>query len=459
MFGESIFAGVLAMILALGILEAVVPRLTTFIEWPITFELIDNFTLSLLLMGIALLTALAAGVYPAILLSAFEPITVLKGISTRGVKGARVRKALIVAQFSITVFLLVALVTMYQQLHFMKSRDLGFDREQVVLVDLTDAVKWHYQAFRAKLLSHPQIKSVTLCNAVPGYLEMSRTYLWPGKEKEQQVQLRTWLVDAHSIEAFGLELVQGRNFSEEIATDATHAYILNETAARELGWQDPVGRPFRVGDEEMGQVIGVVKDFHFKSLHQKIEPLVLDMKTEWSMTAAIRLAPGDFRNALDFMGTQWRLFEPEQPFGYGFLDSSLDRLYRAEERLGRLFSSFTLVAIFVASLGLFGLAAFAAEQRTKEIGIRKVLGASVAGIVGLLSKNFVKLVLVANIVAWPLAYFAMQRWLQNFAYRIAIGWWVFALAGGLALMIALLTVSAQAIKAALANPVESLRYE
>ncbi len=459
MFGESIFAVVLAMILALAVLEAVVPRLTTFIEWPITFELIDNYMLALLLMGLALLTALAAGIYPAILLSAFEPITVLKGLSTRGIKGARVRKALIVAQFSITVFLLIALVTMYQQLHFMKSRDLGFEREQVVLVDLTDPVKWSYLAFRAKLLSHPQIKNVTLCNAVPGYLEMSRTYLWPGKEKEQQVQLRTWLVDAHSIETFGLELVQGRNFSEEIATDVTHAYILNETAVRELGWKDSVGRPFHVGGEELGRVIGVVKDFHFKSLHQKIEPLVLDLKTEWSMTAAIRLAPGDFRNALDFMGTQWRLFEPEQPFGYGFLDSSLDRLYRAEKRLGRLFSSFTLLAIFVASLGLFGLAAFSAEQRTKEIGVRKVLGASVAGIVGLLSKDFIKLVLLANVIAWPLAWYAMNKWLQDFAYRVDIDWSVFALAGGIALCIALLTVSTQAIKAALANPVEALRYE
>jgi putative ABC transport system permease protein len=290
-------------------------------------------------------------------------------------------------------------------------------------------------------------------------LELSRTYLWPGKEKEQQSQFRTWLVDAHSIEVFGFELVQGRNFSEEIATDVTHAYILNETAVRELGWKDPVDRPFRVGGEEMGQVIGVVKDFHFKSLHQKIEPLVLDMKTDWSMTAAIRLVPGDFHNALDFMGMQWRLFEPEQPFEYSFLDSSLDRLYRAEERLGRLFSSFTFLAIFVASLGLFSLAGFMAEQRTKEIGVRKVLGATVSSIVGLLSKDFIKLVLAAFIVATPLAYFAMNRWLQDFAYRIDIGWWVFALAGGLALLIALLTVSTQAIKAALANPVEALRYE
>jgi putative ABC transport system permease protein len=458
MFGESIFASVIAMLLALGTLETFVPKLATLIGSEIAFSLFDNYTLSFLLMGIALLTGLAAGVYPAMLLSAFEPITVLKGLPTRGVEGLRFRKALIIAQFSISVFLLIAMMTVYRQLHFMKWHDLGFHREQVVLVDLSGPVMKHYQAFRANLLSHPQIQKVTI-SAFPGRPIPKRGYVWPGKEKEQTDNFYTMVVDAHTIEALGLEVVQGRNFSEEIATDVTHAYILNETAVRELGWEDAVGRPFRVFDQEMGQVIGVVKDFHFKSLHQKIEPLVLDILPGWSETAGIRLAPGDLRKTLDFIATQWRLFEPELSFSHGFLDADFDRLYRAEERLGRLFSSFTFLAIFIAGLGLLGLAAFAAEQRTKEIGVRKVLGATLSNVVVLLSKDFVKLVLLANLIAWPVAYFAMNKWLLNFAYRIDISWWVFALAGGLALIIALLTVSTQAIKAALANPVEALRYE
>ncbi|MDZ7289252.1 MAG: ABC transporter permease [candidate division KSB1 bacterium] len=460
MFSESILASVIAMILAVGVLEAAVPKLTTLIGRPITFDLFNNYALSFLLMGIALLTGLAAGVYPAMLLSAFEPIIVLKGVLTRGVKGARLRKALVVAQFSISVFLLIAVVTVYRQLHFMKSHDLGFNREQVVLVQLSERVKDHYEAFRAHLLSHPRIQNVAL-GSFAGSVETSRLYLWPGKEKEQTGSFYTMFVDAHTVEVLGLEVVQGRNFSEEIATDVTHAYILNETAVRELGWDNPVGRPFHVFDEEMGQVIGVVKDFHFKSLHQKIEPLVLDIKPEWSWIALIRVAPGDLRGTLDFIATHWRVFEPELPFRlrYGFLDSVFERLYRAEEQLGRLFSSFTFLAIFVAILGLFGLAAFAAEQRTKEIGIRKVLGATISNVVALLSKDFVKLVLLANFIAWPLAWYAMNRWLQNFAYRIEISWWVFALGGGLALVIALLTVSYHSIMTALTNPVNALRYE
>lgn len=458
LFGESILSAVLAMILALSILQLSAPLFSSLVGREIAVDLFDSFPLLLLLIGIGLFTGMVAGFYPAVVLSAFEPITVLKGLATRGVKGSRLRKGLIIAQFGISVFLLIAVATVYDQLNFMKNRDLGFDKEQVVFVSLSGEVKAHYRTFRDKLLSHSQIQKVAL-GTLPGRIGTSRGYKWPGKEKEENIDLYTMFVDARTVESLGLELVQGRSFSEEIGTDTTNAYILNETAVRELGWENPVGQPFHVWDEEMGQVIGVVKDFHFKSLHQKIEPLVLDVKPEWSWTAAIRVAPGDLGGTLKLIEKQWQAFEPDLPFSYNFLDEDFDRLYHAEERLGKLFSSFAFLAIFVACLGLFGLAAFTTEQRTKEIGIRKVLGASVRDVLLLLSKDFSKLVAFAFIVASPFAFFAMNAWLRNFAYRITSSVATFLLCGILVLLVALITVSSQALRAALANPSKALRYE
>ncbi|MCK4416897.1 MAG: ABC transporter permease, partial [Candidatus Latescibacteria bacterium] len=244
-------------------------------------------------------------------------------------------------------------------------------------------------------------------------------------------------------------------------SDEAEAYILNEAIVRELGWDaaSAIGKEFRVGGRGKGRVIGVVRDFHFQSLHQKIEPLVLRIEPEWFSMVAIKISPGDISGTLDFMKQKWEMVSPAYPFIYHFLDTDFDRLYKADERLSRILGYFTLLAIVIACLGLFGLTSFATEQRTKEIGIRKILGASISGIVLLLSKEFTKLVIVSNLIAWPVAYWAMNRWLQDFAYRIHIGVGTFLLAGVLALVIALLTVSFQAIKAALANPVEALRYE
>ncbi len=462
MFGESLLASVFAMILAVSLLQIFAPVLSNLLEREIELHVFGDLALLLLLIGLGLLAGILAGIYPAMVLSSFEPITVLKRLATQGVKGARLRKALIMAQFGISVFLLIAMATVYNQLQYMKTRDLGFDKEQVVFVGLSGAVKEHFAAFRSQLLAYASIKQVAL-GTIPGRVGTSRDYKWPGQEKgsegKESRSFFTMFADAHSLEALGLELVQGRNFSENLATDVTHAYILNETAAQELGWGDPVGKQFHVWDEEAGQVIGVVKDFHFRSLHQKIEPLVLDVKPEWSWTAAIRLAPGELRATLSFIETQWRQFEPELPCNVLFLDVDFERLYRAEERLGRLFSSFTALAIFVACLGLLGLAAFTAEQRTKEIGIRKVLGASVRDILLLLSREFARLVAWAFAAAVPVAYWVMNAWLQNFAYHMNQGFITFLLCGVLVLALALLTVSSQALRAALANPAEALRYE
>jgi putative ABC transport system permease protein len=460
LFGESIFASVLAMILALASLQLLAPFITNLLGRAISFDPFADAGMLFMLIGLGLLTGILAGIYPAVVLSAFDPAKVLKGLVTRGVKGARLRKGLIVVQFGIAVFLLVAIVTLYNQLHYMKTRDLGFKKEQVVFLNLSRAVKERFETFRQNLSSSANILNVALAGSVPGRVGTSRGYNWPGQEEDQKNKsFYTMFGDHQTVEALGLQLLQGRSFSNEITTDVTSAYILNETAVRELGWSDPVGKPFKVWDEEMGQVIGVVKDFNFRSLHQKIEPLVLDIKPEWSWSAAIRIAPNDVTSTLRFIETQWRVLEPDLPLNYLFLDADFDRLYRSEERLGKLFSSFAFLALFVACLGLFGLASFTAEQRTREIGIRKVLGASVTEILLLLSKEFTKLVAIAFVIAAPFAYFAMGKWLQNFAYHINLGVSPFLLGGGLALLIALVTVSAQAIRAALTNPVEALRYE
>ncbi len=460
MFGESILAGMLAMILAFCLLQILGPALSGLLGRAFAVNVIVDSTVLLALIGVGLSAGILAGIYPAIVLSSFEPITVLKRMATQGVKGARLRKALIVAQFSISILLLIAMVTVYRQLQYMKTRDLGFAKEQVVFVNLSGPVKEHFSTFRTKLLNHTHIKEAAL-GTIPGRVGTSRDYKWPGQDEKNEASqsFYTMFADAHSVEALELELVAGRNFSELITTDVTNAYLLNETAVRELGWSAPVGQPFHVWDEKPGQVIGVVKDFHFRSLHQKIEPLVLDIKPEWSWTVALRLAPGHLKATLNFIETQWREFEAEAPCHINFIDADFERLYRAEERLGKLFGAFTFLAIFVACLGLYGLAAFTTEQRTKEIGIRKVLGASVRDILFLLSKEFTRLVAFAFVVAVPVAYFVVNSWLQNFAYRINLGASPFLLCGALVLVLALVTVSSQALRTAFSNPTEALRYE
>lgn len=459
LFGESLLAGILAVGLALALLQTAAPLAGELGGGKLAVEVFANPGLLLLLAGLGLAASVLAAIYPALILSGFNPAKVLKGLVTRGAQGAALRKGLIVAQFSIAVFLLIAILTVRDQLAYMKTRDLGFNKEQVLHLNLSGAAKQRFAAFRQSLLAHPGVRNVALVGSVPGRVGTSRGYVWPGKEEPETRSFYTMLVDEETVPTLGLQIVQGRNFSREFSTDAGHAYILNETAVRELGWEDPVGRPFRVWDEEMGQVIGVVKDFHFKSLHQKIEPLVLDIKPEWSWSAAIRLAPQQTAAVLPFLAEQWRACEPDLPLDYRFLDADFDRLYQTEERLGRLFSAFTFLAFFVACLGLLGLASFTAEQRTKEIGIRKVLGATVPSILLLLSKEFSRLVLLAFALAVPVAYYATNTWLENFAYRLHLGPRPFLLGGGLALAIALLTVSLQATKAAVANPVKALRYE
>jgi putative ABC transport system permease protein len=458
-FSESVFMSMIAIIFALFLVELISPFVSNILHRPMNIDLFRNPLLFASMVGMGLLTGIVAGIYPAFVLSSFNPTIVIKGFFTKGVKGAVFRKSLIVVQFGVSVFLLITILIVYHQLNFMKNRDLGFNKEQVLFLNLTGPVKSHFDTFRNNLLKHPNIQQVAL-GSLPGRIGTSRGYNWPGLTGEEEGKsFYTMFVDEHMLDALDITLVEGRDFSSEIVTDTSEAYILNEKAVQELGWENPIGHPFRVWDEKMGRVIGVVNDFHFKSLHQEIEPLVLDIKPEWAWNGIVRLGSGNISETIKYIEKQRNIFETELPFSYRFLDTDFDRLYRSEERLGKLFSTFTFLALFVSCLGLFGLTAFTTEQRTKEIGIRKVLGASVGDILFLITKESTRLVLLAFIIVVPIACFISRSWLQNFAYRIGVDVSAFIISGLIVLALALITVSTQVIRTAFMNPGKTLRYE
>jgi putative ABC transport system permease protein len=415
------------------------------------------------LLGVGIVVGILAGIYPALALSRFNPVAVLKGRFISSAHGARLRQGLVVLQFAISVILIVGTAIVYKQIHFMQQQNPGFRTEQMLVVNFKGDknVRQQIDAIKTELRKIPGVAGATASWMVPGAGRpeaLARVEVPDGTRRE--IMMPVYPVDTDFLPLYNLQIIAGRNFSPDFATDAKEAFIVNETAVRELGYAAPqeiVGKSFYEWGQE-GRVIGVVKDFHYTSLHEKIRPMnfLLGSIPDY---LTLRLSGENLQQTMAEVESAWQRLAPQRPFDYRFLDEAFGAQYRAEQRFNRIVGSFSLLAIFIACLGLFGLASFAAERRIKEIGIRKVLGATVPNVIGLLSKDFVTLVLLANLLAWPVAWYAMQNWLQNFAYRVDIGWWVFVLAGGLAFVIALLTVSAQAIRAALANPVEALRYE
>jgi putative ABC transport system permease protein len=460
--GEATLLSALAMLLAVGAIEIILPTFNNFTGKNLA---LGNFG-ALLVPALILFTlfiGLLAGSYPAFVLSSFQPVKVLKGEWRSAMRSGRLRSALVILQFTISIALIVGTIVVHQQLLYVQSKSLGFDKEQVLVLDNAWLLRGEQsRSFKNALLNTNGIVSASYANTIPGKDIGNSAFLPEGGDPSKPILLWHIWTDFEFVPTMKIGLKDGRNFSSEFRTDSTHAVLINEPAAKLLGYQNPVGRKimafFGQNETRPVEIVGLMNDFHFESLHQPIRPLILRV-TQGSATYLLLRVQGNFPEIISNVEREWASFTGGQPFVYFFLDDELQARYAAEQVVGKVFGTFSGLGIFIAALGLLGLATYATEQRTKEIGIRKVLGANVPSIVSLLSKEFVKLVVIANLVAWPVAYFAMQRWLENFAYRIELGFGTFFLAAALALLIALLTVSYNAIKAALSNPVESLRYE
>lgn len=414
------------------------------------------------LSGIAVGIALIAGSYPALILSSFKTIHVLKGKFSGSSRGTLLRKGLVISQFTISIILIMGTIIIYNQTHFMRSQDLGFSKEQLIFLETGSGAG--QKLLESALAKNPNILSMSTGSGVPGgggNMEAVLSIVENSEGRDQTLALKRYIVDPHYITQLGIELIAGRNFSKQFASDSTQAVILNEKAIKLLGFVNPenaLGKNFDQEDKK-GQIIGVVKDFHFTSLQKEIRPLSIVMGTTNNQLLNLKVSTTNLKETLSSIETYWDQYFPNKPFDYYFLDEFFDRQYRSEQRFGNLFLNFAILAIFISCLGLLGLAAYSTLQRRREIGIRKILGASVPGIINLLSKEFIKLVGIAFLIAVPIAWFGMYKWLQDFAYRVDISWWIFALAGISAIGIAILTISFQAIKAAIANPVKNLRTE
>ena len=463
--GESILLALVALFLAVVLVEVSLPAFNVFIQRELVLDYAGNWHVLLALLSIALFAGLLSGIYPALFLSAFQPVEVLKSTMKRGLKTSGSRKTLVVFQFVISIILITGTVVIYHQSDYIKNKKLGFNKEQVIVIPIDRQLAKRY---KSAVSAHAAILNVSASSTVPGR-EIAAHLFRPSLDPphKEALLINVMYVDHAFISTYGIEVLEGRAFSEDIGSDRNGAFILNEAAVRKYGWTFHTDRRLErvypegniLNVEIQGDVVGVVRDFHYKSLHHEIEPLIIMTGGGWIDYLSIRIRSDDIATTLDFLKTQWREVVSDRPFDYFFLDDNYDKLYRTEEQIGTLFGLFSLLAIFVASLGLFGLASFTAQQRIKEIGIRKVLGASVSNLVLMLSKEFALLVGIANLIAWPIAYYAMNRWLQDFAYRIDLEIWAFVLSGFLALFIALTTVSYQAWKVARTNPVDALRYE
>ena len=461
-FGESLILSFFSFILAMVIVESSMPLFRTLIGSDVHFDYSNLPWLIPGLVGIVLLVGFLSGCYPALLLSAFHPIAALAGSFKASTAGVNFRNLLVVVQFSISTGLIIGTIIVMNQLNFVVHKSLGFDKEHVVCLRARNHLIWQsYDATKSDLTGHSGISGVAASSRLPGQFPQL-TVASPESTSFEQSQLFPYTsIDPDFIPTMGIEIIAGRNFSAEFSSDIKEAILINEAAAKHFQWDNPIGKKITLIEDDLitKTVVGVVKDFHFRSLHHKIEPHCIDYRPSRFRYLIVKIRANRIPEVLQYLEKKWELLQPAFPFEYFFLDEAFDRQYKFDKKLGQIFAYFTFLAILIACLGLFGLTSFTAEQRTKEIGIRKTLGASVSEIILLLSKEFIRWVLVANIIAWPLAYFAMNRWLQNFAYHISIGIGTFILAASMALIIALLTVGYQAVRAARANPVDSLRYE
>jgi putative ABC transport system permease protein len=462
---ESVLISLISLMLALGLAALLLPVFNGLSGKEMSIGVFARPWMLPAILGLVVVVGMLAGSYPAFFLSSFQPIQVLKGKVSGGMRTGWLRNSLVVFQFMISIFLLVGTTVIYQQIQYIHSRDLGFNRDQVMMINNTYVLGNQARAFEQQVKGMTGVEGVTMTGFVPtsGDGNGDAIFLSPDLDVKKSISTQVWPVDDQYIPVLGMQIVNGRNFSKDFLTDST-AVIINQAAANLMHGEKPIGaKLYEIGDIKTKKVkeyhvIGVVGNFNFNSLREVVTPVML-FSGQDEGRISLRIRGGNAHQLAGQIETLWQKMASSQPFSYTFMDEEFNNLYLTEQRMGNISLSFSLLAIFIACLGLFGLTAYAAEQRTREIGIRKVMGATVLGIIRLLSRDFLLLVGLAMLIAFPLAWWAMHRWLQDFAYRISIGWEVFALAALLATGIAVLTVSFQAVKAALANPVNSLRSE
>jgi len=459
-FGESAVLTGVAFMLAIMLVLLLLPAFSTLSGKALSLKTLGDKNFCFGVLGIGLITGLLSGCYPALILSSFKPVKAFKGNIQGSSKGYVFRRVMVVFQFFLTITLIIGTVVVYKQLQFVQDREMGFDKDHLVILPVSDEIRDKYDVFKRELLENPSIINVSGSVSSPswGYDNTTLNVDWAGKRPDQEILMRGVGVDYDFFKTMKIELLKGRPFSKAFSTDTVN-YMLNESAVQAMGFEEPVGKTFRFG-EKAGTIVGIVRDYHFRSLRVPIQPLFLRIySSRWLRFLFVRMESNRIPQTMAFVEEKWMTFSPNTPFQFMFVNDLLNSMYRTEQRIGVLFKYFTVLAIAIACLGLFGLAAFIAEQRTKEIGIRKVLGASGSSIVVLLSKEFGKWIILANIIAWPVGYFTMNQLLKNYAYKIRIGIDTLILSGLIALIVALVAVGYQSIRAAMAHPLDSLRYE
>jgi putative ABC transport system permease protein len=456
--GEAVITTFISVVVAIVLSLLLLPAFNALTGKQLSLPFYElNFWLTVI--GLLIITGLVAGSYPALFLSSLKPIRVLKGSLKFSWSSTLFRRVLVVFQFALSVFLIVATVVVYKQMNYIQTKNLGYDRDNLLYIPIEGDLVKNYEVFKQKALINSNIINVSkMRNSPTGIYHHTNSIWWPGKDPNLTVSFVDGVVGYDFVKTMNLQLQSGRDFSKDFATDSA-GFLLNETAVKKIGLIDPVGQSMAWGSYK-GKVIGVLKDFHFASMHQTIEPLIMRLDEKWNWgTVLVRMKAGKAKEAIADLQNLSKELNPKFPFTYQFADLEFAKLYTSESIVSKIANIFAFLAIFISCLGLFGLATFVAEQRTKEIGVRKVLGASAGNIVALLSSNFLKPVGIAFLIAFPLAWYAMNDWLRAYAYRINIEWWVFAVAALVTVCIALLTIGYQSIKAAIANPVKNLRTE
>ena len=459
-YSELVAIVTIAFILAVILVYLFLPKLNALSGKTLTLSLTENFGLLLCMLGIAFVTLIISGTYPAFYLSSFSPVKIMKSATSTKSGNSSLRKLLVVAQFTISIILIIATIVITKQMIYIKNKDLGFDKDHLVYHDLLGSLKTRFDTVKNELLRNPNINSVTTAQSLPNNASNSAGGLdWEGKPADVRGAMNFISVEKDYFDTVGIEFLEGETFTTIPDNWLLREFIINEKAIELMQIENPVGKSFKMWDRDPGRIIGIVKNVHNASLHQEIRPVFYVQFPYFYNYLIINMRNENIHNTIGFIQDVYRKINPNYPFELHFLDENIDRFYQTERQINRIITYFTMLAVFISCLGLFGLSLFMAEQRIKEIGIRKTLGATVSNIVGLMSKDFLLLVAVSNLISWPASYFIMNKWLQNFVYRIDMGLWIFALAAALALFIALVTISFQTIKAAVANPVDSLRYE